>query len=121
MNIRNRERKFLLTVRGRDEIAKLCPNGDLSQIGELLRSSTQTDVMRKIVVIMARDYEDHEKYYNEAYNVDYLTDDDLLMLTMEEFRKISDEASDAFLEGMGVSVEIEEKKGKKTGKTKGQS
>lgn len=121
MNIRNRERNFLLTVRGRDEIAKLCTNDDISNIADVLRNSTQTDVMRKMILIMNRDYEDHEHYYNDAYQVDYLTDEDLQMLTMDEFRKIEEEASNAFLSGMGVSVDAEEKKGKKTGKTKSQS
>lgn len=117
MNIRGRERQFLLTVRGRDEIADLCPNKDISQIGDVLRSSGNTDVMRKMMLIMNRDYEDHEHYHNSGYQVDYLTDDDIQMLTMDEFRALDDEVSDAFLKGMGVSVDVEDKKGKKTGKS----
>lgn len=121
MNIRNRERKFLLTVRGRDEIARLCPNDDLSQIADVFRNSTQTDAMRKLILVMNRDYEDYTRYHDNSYEVDYLTDEDIQMLTMEEFRTIQDEASNAFLEGMGITVDVEEPKGKKTRKAKGQS
>lgn len=121
MNIRNRERKFLLTVRGRDEIARLCPNEDLSKIADVFRNSTQTDAMRKLILVMNRDYEDYTRYHDNSYEVDYLTDEDIQMLKMEEFRTLQDEASNAFLEGMGITVDVEEPKGKKTRKAKGPS
>ena len=121
MNIRGRERQFLLTVRGRDEIAALCPESDISKIWDVLRTSGKTDVMRKMMLIMNRDHEDHEHYHNSGYQVDYLTDEDLQMLTMTEFRELDTEVSNAFLKGMEVSVDVEEKKGKKTGKSNKES
>lgn len=116
MEIRGKERKFLLTVGGRDEIAALCPNGDITEISTVLSESKSTELLRKISIIMNRDYEDHTKYYNPSYETDYLTDDDLKMLTLEEFRVLNDEMSDAFLKGMGITVETDDKKGKKTAK-----
>ena len=116
MNIRGRERRFLLTVRGRDEIAKLCPNQDIKEIGQAMQMATTTDFMQKIMLIMSRDYEDHMKYHDQSYDPDYLTENDLAMLTMEEFRQLDEEVSNAFLSGMGITVETEDvkTKGKKT-------
>lgn len=116
MIIKGKDRKFLLTVRGRDEIAALCPNGDLSNISDMLSATSSTEFLRKMTIIMNRDYEDHTKYYDPSYEPEYLTDDDLEILTLEEFRKLNDEMSDAFLKGMGVTVETDDKKGKKTAK-----
>lgn len=116
MEIRGKERKFLLTVGGRDEIAALCPNGDISEIATVLSESKSTEFLRKICVIMNRDYEDHTKYYDPSYEVDYLTDEDLKILTLEEFNELNGEMSYAFLKGMGITVETDDKKGKKTAK-----
>lgn len=117
MNIKGRDRLFLLTVRGRDEIAKLCPDSDISKIADVLRTAGDTNVLRQMMLIMNRDYEDHQHYYNSGYQVEYLSDDDLQILTMDEFRQLEAEVSDAFLKGMGVTVDVEEKKGKKGKKT----
>ncbi len=120
MIIRGKDRKFLLAVRGRDEISKLCPDGDISKIDELLKNAKTTEFLRNVCLIMNRDYEDNRHYYDSSYEVDYITSLDLEMLTMEQFREIGDEAADAFLKGMGIDIEAEEPKtkGKKTGNAK---
>lgn len=120
MIIRGLERHFMLGVRGRDKIAALCIEGDIKNIAETLNSAKTTDIIQKMAIFMNHDYEDRKHYDDPSYEPDYITEEDFAVMTMNEYRALEDEVSDAFLSGMEITVEAEEPKengkGKKTTK-----
>lgn len=116
MIIRGLERHFMLGVRGRDKIAALCINGDIKNIADTMNSSKTTDIIQKMAIYMNQDYEDRKHYDDPDYQPDYITENDFVVMTMDEFRQLEEEVSDAFLSGMGITIEAEEPKGNSKGK-----
>lgn len=112
MIIHGKERKFLLTVGASAEIAELCPDGDLSRIGEALGVSFAKNLrfIARMIAAMSRGYEENRKYMEPGYEPDPLTVNEVLSLQMSEIKELQDEAFAAFKADTAPSVEVEQPK-----------
>ena len=113
MVIHGKERNFLLTVGASAEIAELCPDGDITRLGELLtqnNSGKQLRSIAKVIAALSRGYESSRKYEEPGYEPSPLTADEILTLTMEELTQLRDEAFDKFVQDSKPTVEVEPSK-----------
>jgi len=120
MTINGRDYKFLLTVRARREVRALCPENKLEKLTEAFEDSEEGDeVMARLICILSKGYEDYTCYWEgqkgKSYVPQPITMELLETLTMEEFNKLATEAGNAYMRGMGITVETEpiKEKGKK--------
>lgn len=107
MIIRGKERYFELNVQSHEELAAICPNGDVSTLGDLFKEDTgvanvQTDI--QIACILNKGYEDRMAFENPDYKPVYLTADDCRFLSIEEVHQLEAEITTAIKEGRKVSV-----------------
>lgn len=116
--------KMLLTVRARKEIRALCPEGKMENLVKAFDDEAAgEETMIKLIVIMSKAHEDYESFWaaqnGKTYDPHVLTEELIENLSSEEYLNLSDEASNAYLKGMGVTVETEpvKEKGKKKEKT----
>ena len=120
MTINGIEYKMLLTVRARKEIRALCPDGKMENFVKLFDDEENGDeVMVKLIATLSKCHEDYAQYWaaqsGQNYEPHVLTEEMIENLSSEDYLKLSEEASSAFLKGMGVTVETEpvKEKGKK--------
>lgn len=114
MELWGKEYGFLLSVGAEQEIARLCPEGDLRRLGELLRGRTADTIglSTEIVCILSRWHEKARRFREPDYKETPLTRELILMLPVEEFARVQNEALRAMLADRTASVEAEaEKKG----------
>lgn len=110
MKIGNREYGFRLTVGASIQIAKLCPNGDLTRIGEAIGSGygTQAEIMAKLVVALNNGYAAWEAF--EGREAERLTLEDVLALPPNIFAELSAEAMHAFTNDVDGDIEVDQSK-----------
>lgn len=110
MKIGNREYGFRLTVGASIQIARLCPNGDLSQIEKAIGKGygEQADVMAKLIVALNNGYCDAEAF--EGRKANRLTLDNVLSLSPALFAEMSAEAIRAFSGDVDGEIEVESAK-----------
>ncbi len=107
MIIRGRERFFELNVQSHEELAAICPNGDLSSLGELFGEDTgrkNIEVDIQIACILNKGYEDRMEFEDPEYKAVYLTADDCRFLSIAEIRQMESEISQAISSGSKVTV-----------------
>lgn len=117
MKIHGREIKFKKTVKGTNDLAKICPNGDLRRIDEVFSSedtSTMQEAMAVFVVAMNEGYEYSMKYEKDGYEPHPLTKEEVLFLDYDEFFPLFQQAVDVFK----ADKQTIKAEGKKTTKTK---
>lgn len=116
MLIHGKERKFKLTVGAAIEIAALCPDKDLRNIGAVLDDTAtiaeRTDLTAGIIVALNRGYEQARSYEEPGYAADPITRDEILSLDMKALVSLRGEAFAAFLADSQVTVEAEPAKKK---------
>lgn len=118
MIIHGKDRKFRLTVGAAIEIAALCPDKDIRNIGSILGDSAtfedSTDLTVGIIVALNRGYEQAMSYEEPGYIADPLTKDEILTINTQELVALRDEAFAAFASDTQVSIEAAptKKKGK---------
>lgn len=125
MKVNGREVKFMYNVLASIEIAQLCPEGKLENIGQLFEGSYSDTIKSNNAFIIAlnRGYVESEKYKNPSYDGTVLTEEELLHLDTHEYLKLQDEAYAAYIGDNKRTIETEPvktKTGKKTGATKAQ-
>lgn len=110
MKIKEKEYGFRLTVGASIQIAKLCPNGDLSRIGEAVGSGygTQAEVTARIIVALNNGYAAAEAF--EGRKAERLTLEDVLALSPKIFGELSTEAMRAFLNDVDGEIEVDTSK-----------
>lgn len=116
MKLKEQEYKFELNIQSQNDITTLCPENDFSRIGEVLGGNNVTESMNaiiKIACMLNKGYEDHRKYDDDSYDVNYLTEDDCRFLTMQEVMELSKEVTECMNHDAQVSIETEEIKSKK--------
>lgn len=116
MKLKEQEYKFELNIQSQNEITEICPDGDFSRIQEVLGGNNITKSMNAIIQIacaLNRGYEDHRKYDDDSYEVNYLTEDKCKFLTMKEVMELSQEVIDSMNSDAQTSIEAEEMKSKK--------
>lgn len=107
MKIGNREYGFKLTVGASVQIAKLCPDGDLSKIGKAVGNGygEQAEVMAKMIVALNNGYASAEEF--EGRKAHRLTLENVLSLSPGVFAELSQEAIRAFTGDIDGELEVE--------------
>lgn len=107
------ERGFKLTVGASIAISKLCPDGDISRIGEILEGKNYADTVQTssaIIIALSEGYEKSKRYEDSTYKPNPLTMDDILSMPPDDFKELQLEAFKAFRADAKPSVELEKPK-----------
>ena len=117
MIINGKERGFLLTIGASAEISDLCPQGDLSRLGEVFSQSyaKQIRVTAKLIAAMSRGYENQRHYEDPSYEADPLTVDEIMTLDTNTFQELTHEVMQKFGVDQKPTVEVEDKKKESSG------
>lgn len=117
MIINGKERGFLLTIGASAEISDLCPQGDLSRLGEVFSQSyaKQIRVTAKLIAAMSRGYENQRHYEDPTYESDPLTVDEIMTLDTNTFQELTHEVMQKFGADQKPTVEVEDKKKESSG------
>lgn len=113
MKILGKEYGLLLTVGATEEIAALCPEGDLTRIREALQRGKSTEITEffaSMAAAMSRGYEARKAFMEPGYEPRPLTPEILRLLTPEEMAAMQAETLEAFTAGKKTSVEAAEAK-----------
>lgn len=113
MIIRGRDIQFLRTVSAACEIADICPNGDMANIGKLFEGTTKNRIvnMANIIHFLNMGYEEARSYEEEGYKPNIISVKELLTLDDETFNELFTEATASFYaDKQTVEIEPEKKK-----------
>ena len=112
MVINGKERGFLLTIGASAEISELCPQGDLSRLGEVFNQSyaKQIRITARLIAAMSRGYENQKHYEDPSYEPDSLTVDEIMTLDTQTFQELTHEVMQKFGADQQPTVETEAKK-----------
>lgn len=108
MIIHGREVHFYLATGAMKEIASVCPEGDLKRIGDAMESTEgMFDTVAKMAASMSKWYELAQAFEHAGYKGQALTYEECLVLSPDEFEKLTKEVVDAFQNGRKTEVETE--------------
>lgn len=121
MIVHGKEVHFLLTVGATQKISKLCPEGDIKNIGlifETMDTSKMIDTIGKMAAAMSDAYAKRQKYIDSDYIPAFLTEEEVMTFTIPELEALQNELMNEIGVGMETSVtaEPEKIKGKKNEK-----
>lgn len=122
MQIYGREVGFRFTVGASAKISDLCPDGDITRLGEVLEGQ-YGQVTRDTAAIMVALSEGHEqaRFFEEpGYKPQPITAEEVMSLTMSEFNALQQAALAAWTEDSKPTVEVEPEK-KEGGKAQASS
>lgn len=119
MQIHGREVGFRFTVGASAKISDLCPDGDISRLGEVLEGQYGRVARDSAAIIAAlsEGYEQACAFENPGYKPQPLTVGEVLTLRMGEFAQLQQAALAAWTEDSKPTVEVEPEK-KESGKEK---
>lgn len=114
MIIFGHEYGFMLTVGASEEVSELCPDGDLSRLGEILQGSYKDtiDVVTKMILSMSRAYDLNKAFEGHPQEHPELTAEMLKALPQDKFIAVQQEAMSAFRGDTQTTVEVEPSKKK---------
>lgn len=116
MEYKGRKIGFKRTVGAMKDIAKLAPDGNANRLGELFSEenlSASIEGGAHFLAILNKWYEKSLVFENEGYKPDPVPEDWFLMLDMDEFTGLMNEAMAQFIEDDKTTVEAVEIKAKK--------
>lgn len=115
MKIGNKEYGFRLTVGASVQIAKLCPNGDLSRISEAIGTQygTQAEAMAQVISALSNGYAAAENFAGRKAN--RLSVEDVLSVDPNTFEALMKAAFAAFGNDVNGEIEVSGKKAAKEG------
>lgn len=122
MKVYGREAGFRFTVGASTKISDLCPDGDITRLGEVLEGQ-YGQVTRDTAAIMAalsEGYEQARSFEVPGHEPAPLTVDELLSLRPSEFSALQQAALAAWTEDSKPTVEVEPEK-KESGKAQASS
>lgn len=110
MKIKGKEVGFALTVGASIELAKICPNHEITRIGELFAEDYLANMENicKFIAIMSKGFKDAEAL--EGRNVEMLTEEQVKALRPDELTAIMSEAMASFKSDGKGEVEADSKK-----------
>lgn len=118
MKIFGEDYGFMLTIGASAEIAKLCPDGDISRMSEVIGGNYADAVnfSARFIVAMANGYDDKKRFDGEEVTHRPLTVEMIMALPGNLFAEIQTVALAAFGEDVKPSVETKpsKKKGSRT-------
>lgn len=112
MQIYGREVGFRFTVGASAKISDLCPDGDISRLGEVLEGQ-YGKVARdsaSIIAALSEGYEEACAFEIPGYKPQPLTVKEVLTLRMDEFAQLQQAALTAWMEDSKPTVEVEPEK-----------
>lgn len=112
MEVHGREVGFRFTVGASAKISDLCPDGDISRLGEVLEGQ-YGKVARDsaaIVAALSEGYEQAQAYEAPGYKPVPLTVDEVMTLRVDEFARLQQAALAAWMEDSRPTVEVEPEK-----------
>ena len=112
MQVHGREVGFRFTVGASAKISDLCPDGDISRLGEVLEGH-YGKVARDSAAIIAALSEGHEQarsFEESGYKPRPLTVEEVMTLRMDEFSRLQQAALAAWMEDSRPTVEVEPEK-----------
>lgn len=114
MVINGREIKFLRTVKATSDLAKLCPDGNIERLGELLGSnlSTTLETGAKIIHFLNEGYEMNRHFMDRSYQPQIMVVEEIMYLDDATFTELMKSAMDSLGVGAETSIEIEDSKKK---------
>lgn len=122
MQIYGREVGFRFTVGASAKISDLCPDGDITRLGEVLEGQ-YGKVARdsaSIIAVLSEGYEEACAFEIPGYKPQPLTVEEVLTLRMDEFAQLQQAALTAWMEDSKPTVEVEPEK-KESGKAQASS
>lgn len=122
MQIYGREVGFRFTVGASAKISDLCPDGDITRLGEVLEGQ-YGQVTRDTAAIMVALSEGHEQarsFEEPGYKPQPITAEEVMSLTMSEFNALQQAALAAWTEDSKPTVEVAPEK-KESGKAQASS
>ena len=110
MKIGNNEYGFKLTVGASVQIARLCPDGNLARIGEVVGNGygEQAETMAKLIVALNGGFVAAEEF--EGRQANRLTLDGVLSLSPAVFAEMTAEALRSFAGDIDGEIEVESTK-----------
>ena len=118
MKIFGEDYGFMLTIGASAAIAKLCPDGDISRMSEVIGGNYADAVnfSAKFIVAMANGYDEKKRFDGEEVSHKPLTIDMVMALPGSIFTEVQAAALAAFGEDIKPSVETKpsKKKGSRT-------
>lgn len=122
MQIYGREVGFRFTVGASAKISDLCPDGDITRLGEVLEGQYGqiTRDTAAIIVALSEGYEQARSFEVPGYKPDPLTADELFSLRPSEFNALQQAALASWAEDGKPTVEVEPEK-KESGKAQASS
>lgn len=111
MIIKGIERNFELNVGSYEKLCEICEDQRIENLDKLLSNSNQAEQsksLRKVAVILNEGYENHKNYDDPNYEPQFLTERDLLFLSVPEIIEMTTELQRAITSGMRMTVESEE-------------
>lgn len=112
MKILGKEYGFLLSVGAEQELARLCPEGELGKLGEALRGNTESSIYagKEVICILSRWYEKAQSFSDPGYEPQPLSHELLDLLPVATYREVQAEAMAAFARDRQQTVEAEDAK-----------
>lgn len=112
MLVHGREIKFLRTVNAACEIADICPEQDMVNIGKLFEGSTSFKIknMANIIHFLNMGYEEAHAFEEEGYKPKVISVEEILSLDEDTFNLLFTEATEAFYADKQTVEVAEEKK-----------
>lgn len=107
-----REIKFARTVYAERQMAKMCPNNDIKEIGKMLKNPDfikQTDSLYQIFDIMHQAYEMRQKFEDPNYIPVEFTKEYFECLTDEELEEMTNLAFERFEADGRTEIETQKK------------
>lgn len=108
-----REYGFLFCVGAEQELARLCPGGDLARIKDVFSApgAEALDFGAELICILSRWYEKARRFeLGESYEPAPLTKDEVLLLPLPVFKALQTEALQAIVRDQQQTVEAEAEK-----------
>ena len=112
MQVHGREVGFRFTVGASAKISDLCPDGDISRLGEVL-GGQYGRVARDsaaIIAALSEGYEQAIAFETPGYRAQPLTVEEIMALRMSEFVRLQTAALAAWSEDSKPTVEVEPEK-----------
>lgn len=113
MIIHGRECGFRFTIGASIAIAELCPEKDLSRMGELFEGKSYGDVAvqtAKLAAILSKANEAAVAYDGSRQQERPLSEEEIMTLTQEEFQAVQAEVLKAYGADTARTVEVEPSK-----------
>lgn len=114
MKVYGREIGFLRTVKATSEIAKMCPDGNIERLGELLGGdlATTLETGAKIIHYLNEGYEMNRHFMDRSYQTQILGVDEIMCLDDATFTELMKSAMAGIGNGAETTIEVEPTKKK---------